>query len=151
MDIVSNIALISINETLIIQLISFLVFLFIIKRVMFKPLRQAMNDRSRFIEGIKQDITAAEKELKTITHEAKTREFELISEAHQAKKDVEDTASMEADVILTSARAEAFDMTREAEAEVNMMVQKAKDHLGQEAEMLTVAIMEKVLKRRLAS
>ena len=39
MQIISNIALISINETLVVQLISFLIFLFIINRIMFRPLR----------------------------------------------------------------------------------------------------------------
>ena len=34
MEIVSNIALISINETLVVQLVSFLLFVFIINRVM---------------------------------------------------------------------------------------------------------------------
>ncbi|MBW2367074.1 MAG: ATP synthase F0 subunit B [Deltaproteobacteria bacterium] len=151
MEIVSNIALISINETLIIQLISFLIFLFIIKRIMFRPLQQTMGDRSRFIEGIKQDIAAAEKELTVVTQDAKTRESALIKEAHQAKKDVEDIAAREAEDILTSARAEAIDIARQAEAEVNTMIKTATDHLEHEAEVVTVAIMEKVLKRRLAS
>ena len=39
MQIVSVEALLSINETLIFQLLSFLIFLFIIKRMMFRPLR----------------------------------------------------------------------------------------------------------------
>ena len=45
MQIITNIALISINETLIVQLLSFLIFLFIINRVMIRPLRGVMSDR----------------------------------------------------------------------------------------------------------
>ena len=37
MEIVSKIALITINETLVIQLVSFLIFLFVINRMMFRP------------------------------------------------------------------------------------------------------------------
>ena len=45
MQIISNIALISINETLIVQLISFLIFLFVINRIMFRPLRKTVGPR----------------------------------------------------------------------------------------------------------
>jgi len=45
MQIVSNVALISINETMVVQLISFLIFLFVINRVMFRPLRESMHER----------------------------------------------------------------------------------------------------------
>ena len=38
MQIVSNVALISINETLVVQLISFLIFLFVINRIMFSSI-----------------------------------------------------------------------------------------------------------------
>ena len=63
MQIVSNIALISINETMVVQLISFLIFLFVINRVMFRPLRNTMQEREHDIEGIRVDIRDAEKKL----------------------------------------------------------------------------------------
>ena len=49
MHIVSNIALISINETLIIQLVSFLIFLFLINRIMFRPLSHVMVERENHL------------------------------------------------------------------------------------------------------
>ncbi|OQY06422.1 MAG: hypothetical protein B6I22_05580 [Desulfobacteraceae bacterium 4572_123] len=61
MQIISNIALISINETLFIQLISFLIFLFIINRIMFRPLRRIIIERENHIEKINLDIIDAEK------------------------------------------------------------------------------------------
>ena len=64
MQIISNIALISINETVIIQVISFLIFLYIINRIMFRPLRNVMADRENHIKMLQQDIVAAEKKWK---------------------------------------------------------------------------------------
>ena len=60
MQIISNIALISINETVIVQIISFLIFLYIINRIMFKPLRGVMADRENHIKSIQQDIVSAD-------------------------------------------------------------------------------------------
>lgn len=67
MQIISNIALISINETLVVQLISFLIFLFIINRIMFRPLRQVMIERENHMEKINLDIVDAGKSLDRIT------------------------------------------------------------------------------------
>ena len=63
MQIISNIALISINETFIVQIISFLIFLYIINRIMFKPLRSIMADRQNHIKSIQQDIVTADNKL----------------------------------------------------------------------------------------
>ena len=56
MEIVSNIALISINETLIVQMVSFLIFMFVMNMVMFRPLNRVMKKRSEYMESLKQDM-----------------------------------------------------------------------------------------------
>ena len=67
MQIISNIALISINETLIVQVISFLIFLYIINRIMFRPLRSVTAERENHIKGIQKDIVEAENKLDALT------------------------------------------------------------------------------------
>jgi len=52
MEIISNIALISINETVVVQMLSFLVFMFILNRIMIRPLRSSANDREIYIEKL---------------------------------------------------------------------------------------------------
>ena len=77
MQIISNVALISINETLIIQVISFLIFLFIINRIMFRPLRNVMNDRKSHISKIQQDIVNAQSEYETLTDQIAAQEINV--------------------------------------------------------------------------
>ena len=67
MEIISNIALISINETLIVQVVGFLVFLFVINRIMFRPLQSVMSDREIHIERVKRDIVEAQEDVASIT------------------------------------------------------------------------------------
>ena len=65
MEVVSTIGLITINETVIIELISFLIFLFLINRIMFRPLQDIMGEREAHIEDItaqRQNSTVTEKQ-----------------------------------------------------------------------------------------
>jgi F-type H+-transporting ATPase subunit b len=63
MEIVSNIALITINWTLFHQLIAFLIFMFIMNRIMFRPIQRVMDERDNLIERINQETINTAKEL----------------------------------------------------------------------------------------
>ena len=63
MEIINTIALISINETLIVQLLSFLVFLFLINRVMIRPLRSVIDEREDFVTRVRKEIEDAIKNI----------------------------------------------------------------------------------------
>ena len=106
MQIISNVALISINETLLFQLISFLIFLFIINRVMFRPLRQTMREREHYINKVNQDILDAKEELETVIDQTKTEEGVVRQAAFKVSETLEKSANEEAGDILKAARAE---------------------------------------------
>ena len=89
MEIVPNVALISINETLVFQVISFLIFLFIINRVMFRPLRNVMAERDRHIENLKKDTQDAQKKFESITDRISEQESAARKEALKAKEKLE--------------------------------------------------------------
>ena len=89
MQIISNIALISINETLIVQLLSFLIFLFIINRVMIRPLRGVMSDREQHIVAIKSATVDAQKDLVEKTRLSQAKEDRLRAEALQFEHEME--------------------------------------------------------------
>ena len=106
MQIVSNIALVSINETVFVQLISFLIFLFIINRVMFRPLRDTMLKRDQHVNRIQDDITAQENQLQTLKNEISARESSVRSAALEMKKKLEDSGNQEAAAIYSATRQE---------------------------------------------
>ena len=49
MQIVTTISLISINETTIVQIVSFLILVFILNRVMIRPLWKTIAERNQYI------------------------------------------------------------------------------------------------------
>lgn len=151
MEIVSNIALITINGTLFHQLIAFLIFLFIINRIMFRPLQGVMGEREGFIEKIKLDTVDKAKELEALIEEMKKRESEVREKATKISWQLEEGGTQEATEIFESTRQEIASIKEKMEIEVNAQISDAKAHLQKESETLAVGIMEKLLDRRLIS
>ena len=150
MEIVSNIALITINVTLFHQLIAFLIFVFIINRIMFRPLQKVMGERDSFIEKIKLETVDAAKELERLTDELKERESAVRTKAMEVRRELEAGGSQEATEIFASTNKEIETIKENAENEINAQILGARKHLQKESETLVVNIMESLLNRRLA-
>jgi F-type H+-transporting ATPase subunit b len=151
MQIISNIALISINETLIVQVISFLIFLYTINRVMFRPLRKVVAERQSHIEHIRQDIFAAGEKFESLTNQIEEQEASVKMEAFTQKKKLEDAGSRQADEIFVSTQKAIAAEKDKALKEIDAQVLEAKKYIQKESETLALSIMEKVLDRRLNS
>ena len=149
MHITSNIALISINGTLFFQLISFLLFLFIINRLMFRPLRDVMSERDNHIEKVQQDIVDTDNELKNLTNQLQQEESAVKDEAFELKQELESAGSQQAAEIFVSAKEEIETLKERAQKEVEAQISEARKDMGKESEALAVSIMEKMLDRRL--
>jgi F-type H+-transporting ATPase subunit b len=147
MQIISNVALISINETLILQIISFLIFLFIINRVMFRPLRKVMNERESYIENIQKDIVAAENQFEDLTNQIQAQEKAVRNEAFEQKEQLEASGSQQAAEILASTREEINTLRAEAQKEVDAQISAARKYVQKESEDLAKNIIETVLYR----
>lgn len=151
MQIISTTALISINGTLIAQVVSFLIFLFIINRIMIRPLQNSMAERDNHIEKMKQDIVDADKNVENISMQLEERKSAVIAEALGITKELDQSGSKKADEIFVSARSEVAALKGKATKEVDAQLAEATKHLKKESEALAINVMEKILDRRLAS
>ena len=148
MQIISNIALLSINETLIVQLLSFLIFLFIINRIMFRPLRSTMDQREDYLKKINNEIEGANDELETIARRIEAHESAVKLEAFELKDKLEKSGNQEATDIIASAREEIAGLKQIATRQAEDQIIEAREHLKRESEALAMNIMEKILDRR---
>jgi len=147
MEIISTVALININETLIFQVISFLIFLFIINRIMFRPLRKVMNERETYIETVQKDIAAAEIQFEDLTNQIQAQENDVRDEAFTQKEQLEAAGSQQAAEIMASTRKEINALRAEAQKEVDARISAARKHVQKESEDLARHIIERVLYR----
>lgn len=149
MEIVSKIAMISINETMIVQLISFLIFMFIINRLMFRPLQDVMSERTEYVTSLQTEIGAAESELNKVSRLLARQEAATREQAHALRKDVEDAGSHRAEEIFAAVRKEVAELKGQVEEEVAGQLAEARKSIQKESEELSVRIMEKILDRRI--
>ena len=148
MKIISNIALISINETLIVQVIGFLIFLFLINRIMFRPLRNVMADREIYIERVKLDIDQARNKIDTMTSQIEEQEAEVKKEAFELKEQREEIGSQQAKEIFAAARQKIADTSAKVQKDIDGKIAEARKSLQKESEALAISIIEKILDRR---
>jgi F-type H+-transporting ATPase subunit b len=148
MEIISNIALISINETLLVQVISFLIFLYLINRIMFRPLRNVMADRDIYIERVKLDIDQAQKKIETMSSQIQQQEAEVKKEAFELKEQREKIGNQQAKEIFAAVRQEIADTSAKVQKDIDIKISEARQSLEKESEALAISIIEKILDRR---
>ena len=151
MQIISTTALISINETLLFQVISFLIFLFIINRVMFRPLQRAMGQRMDHIDRINQDIVDAEDEVEHLARQIKEERLAVQRDAQTFVKELEEAGAKQAEAIFASAKEEIDKLKDTTKTEIDLQISEARKRIKEESETLAVHIMEKIVDRRLVS
>jgi F-type H+-transporting ATPase subunit b len=148
-QIVSNIALISINATLVVQLISFLIFLFLINGILIQPLRRTMAERAGYLDRMRLDILETEKEMTRLLKELAAREKRVRKEALRATMEMESEGQHHASEIIKGVRKEMESLRSKTQQTVSEQLAAARQSLEQESESLALNIMEKLLDRRL--
>ena len=151
MQIISNVALISINETFLVQIISFLIFLFIINRILIRPLRGILQQRRNLVADIHQEMTDAQKDLEDSVRQIQHKEAAMLKAANDLRAKLEADGNREAQGIVAAARTEVETQRQKAEAEISALITDARKDVLAEAETVAAYIMEKILDRRLVS
>ncbi len=147
MEIISNVALISINETLIVQVVGFLLFLFVINRIMFRPLRNVMSDRDIHIERVKRDITQAQKEVDSITSQIQQQETATRKEALELKDGLEATGSQQAKEIFASVKKQITADREKAQQEIEVRIAEERKAVEKESQALALNIIDTIINR----
>lgn len=149
MEIIEATALISINETFFVLLISFLIFLYLMNRIMIRPLMAVQTKRNGYLDTLRLEIDTARSDMDALNADIDAERAKLLHEAHARVVRLEEEADHDVSGIMASARTEISDIRRETEIAVNRQIAEVRSRLATEVETLTTLIMEKVLHRRL--
>lgn len=148
MKIITTIQLITINATLFVQVVSFLIFMFIINRVMFRPLRNTIAERHDYIQNVQKDIAASSQEVTKLNQQIAKRERSFSRESAKLLKSAVDSGSQQAEEILTATWKEIAVMHADAHKDIDARIAEARQSLQKESESLAVDIVAKILDRR---
>ena len=139
----------SINATLIAQMIVFLILIWFTMKFIWPPLTRAMDDRAkRIAEG----LSAAERARKELA-DADARVADEIKKARSEAMSIIDKAHQQATQIIEKAKQDAIvEATRQkatAAADIESMTHRAREELRGQVASLAVSGAEKILKREI--
>lgn len=149
MEIVTQSELVSINATLLVQAASFLIFLFLIERVMFRPLWRTVQDRRGYLHQLERDVKAKERRLAEMTETLEKEAAALKEEAFRESEKLEASGKEEALGLIRQVRAEMTSRQKTDAAEIRRRVEGLQQQLAGEVEPLVARIIAKVLDRRM--
>lgn len=149
MEIINKVAMVSINETLFIELISFLIFLFLINRIMFRPIQSAMRKREQHVGSISEEIENSRHTIDELNRQLKEQEEAAMAEANRQRIELENDGAKAAGQILDESKNEIYSIRSENSRFVEAQIAEARNKLRDETERLAREMMEKILDRRL--
>ncbi|MFZ5563437.1 MAG: ATP synthase F0 subunit B [Thermodesulfobacteriota bacterium] len=147
MKIIYTPGMITINETLVVELISFLILVFVLNRLMFAPLLETIKKRRERMAGMGSDIAASRQEAETLVRDLRDHEAAAKKEAFEQKKALESIGSRQASEIVEAARKEIADFKEKMRREVDDQLAQARTRIQKDSETIAADIMERILDR----
>lgn len=141
--------LISLDKSLVIQAINFGLLLFILIKLLYKPLLTKMNERTEAIRSSLEEAKAAraEAERERAEHAAKLQAS--LAEAQSIRATALKEAAEEQRRLVEGARAEAARLVEAARNEMAQDVRRARQELRQEVADLATSVAERLIRKSL--
>ena len=141
--------MISINATLLLTVFNFILLIFVLKAILFKPMMKYLDERSKKID---ESLKLAE-ENKKRAEDMKIEHDQIIMEARTKASEIIDVAAAnaarESREIVSEARTKAQDTVESAKDEILMVAERIKQDLRREVASMTVSLAGKVLEREI--
>jgi F-type H+-transporting ATPase subunit b len=141
--------LINLDSSLIVQGINFLILLFILKRLLYKPFLAKMEERTQAIQKSLDEAQAARAQAARQQEENETRLRTAHAEAAAIRAQAMKEASEEQKRLVEAARAESQRLVEGAKAQMDADVRRAREELRREVADLATAVAEKLVRRSL--
>jgi F-type H+-transporting ATPase subunit b len=141
--------LISVDKSLIIQAVNFILLLFVLHRFLYKPLLAKMEERAGAIKKSLDEAQAARAEATRQQEENAARLKAAYAEAAAIREQALKEAADEQRRLVEAARAESQRMLETAKAQMEADVRRAREELRREVGDLAVAVAEKLIRKSL--
>jgi F-type H+-transporting ATPase subunit b len=141
--------LISLDKSLIVQMINFIILLAILHRLLYKPLLAKMEERTGAIKKALDEAQAARAEAARQQEENESRLRAAHAEAAAIRAQALKDASEEQKRLVDAARAESQRLVETARAQLDADARRAREELRREVADLATAVAEKLVRRSL--
>jgi F-type H+-transporting ATPase subunit b len=139
--------MISINATLILQLISFLVLLLILNRIFIRPVKRLMEERQAHAQSQREEADRLQDQAVQGESDYRRQRHEAVHAVGEDLSRIRSEVEEEAMALLDHTRDEAEALTRRLAREVEVQVDQARRELQAEIQVLARQMAERVLAR----
>ena len=141
--------MISINATLVIQVIHFLILLYVLNRFMFQPILRLMGERNEHIEKTEKGVDEALGKTEELKESFVSKVHQTRSDATQERTELRETGIAESKELLERYKKKAAGIKAETDEEADNEVAMARPLMHDQVIVLAEGIIEKMLGRRL--
>jgi len=141
--------LISIDKSLAVQMVNFLLLLLLLWRLLYKPFVAKMHERAAVIKQALEEAQLARTEAERQQKEHATRLREAYSEAQAIRDAALKEAAEEQRKLVEAARVEARRLVESARAQMEADIRRAREELQREVGDLATSVAERLIKRSL--
>ena len=141
--------LINVDKSLFIQMINFAVLLFILVKLLYRPLLAKMEERTQAIRKSLEEAQAARAEAQREREEHASRLQTAHAEAQAIRATALKEAGEEQRKLVEAARTEAARLVESARADLAQDVRRARQELRQEVSDLAITVAERLIRKSL--
>jgi F-type H+-transporting ATPase subunit b len=139
--------MINVNATIVLQVIHFLILLFILNRILIQPIMRVINERGQHIAEKNKLLADLKEETEKLVDKCTSTEKNARQNALEESYTIRREAIEIADKILVDTREEIASIRNETEKEVENKLKKARQYIQSEAAILANEIVEKIISR----
>jgi F-type H+-transporting ATPase subunit b len=141
--------LISLDKSLIIQAVNFIILLVLLTKLLYRPLLAKMDERTQAIQKSLDEAQAARAQAQKERDEFAAKIQAAHAEAQGIRAAALKDAADEQRRLVDAARAEAARLVQSARQEMDQDVRRARQELRQEVADLAIAVSERLIKKSL--
>jgi F-type H+-transporting ATPase subunit b len=141
--------LINVDKSLLIQMVNLLVLLFILWKLLYKPLVAKMEERTGAIKRSLDEAQAARLEAQREREEHAQKLQAAYGEARAIRETALKEAAEEQRKLVDAARSEAARLVADAKAEMEQDVRRARQELRREVSDIAVTVAERLVRKSL--
>ncbi len=135
------------DVTLLIQMVNFLILLFVLNLILFRPIRKIIRERNQIVDTFNTDISSltekAQESMDQFEQKILEARKEGISRVQAMKEEGEEAEAQ----LIAATNKEVQGKIEEARKKVESEIQGARDQLKVQVQAFSVAVTEKILER----
>ncbi|MBW1886976.1 MAG: ATP synthase F0 subunit B [Deltaproteobacteria bacterium] len=142
--------MISINATLFVQIIHFLVLVLILHLILFRPILKLMSERINYVDKIEKETEDIESNITQLASDRVILEKNTRREAGEKRSSFQKEGNKLSEKIFQDTREEIAAIRDDVDRDIAKQIEEARKSLQREATLLADELTEKVVDRRIS-